>query len=747
MKLTPRLTLVFILYATALLISVGMLAYNSGRNSLRDATISELQATALEKEAALNRWIEEKQSDLATLSESPTTLREATILLTAFRNSVESSTARDRLVTYLQPRVENGEFLDVSMLHPETGQVLASTNPAEEGKFRENRPYFLYGRDGPYIQNLYYSLATQSITMTASAPLLTKDGQLLGVLTAHLDLTEMNDIFKRRTGLHQTDDAYLVNTSSLFVTQPRFILNPAVLQRGIHTEDVRHCLQQESGVIEAPDYRGTPSIAVYRWLPERGLCMTVKLDQSEAYRPARAFGGTILLSSLVALMAAAVLAVGLSRSVTEPILTLQAGATRFGKGELDMRLPEASQDELGNLAREFNKMAEALSEQQTHLRRRAEQFFNLTLDLLCILSLDGRLIELNPAWQRLLGYRREQLSEHLLTDIVHPDDLTIVTSALQEVRNGQVSGRFEARCRHMEGNYHWLAWVVVISPQEELLYAAAHDVTERRLAEDQLRRQAQELERSNSELEQFAYVASHDLQEPLRIVSSYVQLLARRYKGRLDQDADEFIAYAVEGANRMKSLIIDLLAYSRVGTRGKEFEPVAMEEVYERATQNLKLAMEDSAATITRDPLPVVLADNLQMVQLVQNLIANAIKFRGTVPPQIHVGVRRQAENWLFFVRDNGIGIDPQYAERIFVIFQRLHNRDEYPGTGIGLAICRKIVERHGGQIWVESQVGQGATFYFTLQPSEDLLPETLTPEAAKQRSRDSVADRATDLI
>lgn len=747
MKLTPRLAFVFILYATALLTSVGVLAYSSGRNSLRDAAISELQATALEKEAALNQWIDEKQSDLASLAESPTTHREATIVLAASSDSVENRTARDRLLAYLQPRVKNGEFLNVSMLHPKTGEVLASTNPAEEGKFRENRPYFIYGREGPYLQNLYYSLDTQSIAMTVSAPLRAESGQLLGVLSAHLDLTAMNDIFKRRTGLHDTDDAYLVNTSSLFVTQPRFILNPAVLQRGVHTEDVRRCLQQENGVIEAPDYRGIPSIAVYRWLPDRNLCITVKLDQSEAYAPARAFGGTILLSSLVALLVAAVLAVGLSRSVTEPILALQAGATRFGKGELEARLAEGSRDELGDLAREFNRMAEALAEQQTHLRRRAEQFFNLTLDLLCILSLDGRLIELNPAWQTILGYRRAHLSGRLLTDAVHPDDLPAVTSALQDVRSGQPSSRFEARCRHRDGNYRWLAWVVVISPQEELLYAAAHDVTERRLAEDHLRAQAEELERSNSELEQFAYVASHDLQEPLRIVSSYVQLLARRYKGRLDQDADEFIAYAVEGANRMKSLINDLLTYSRVSTRGKEFAPVAMEEIYERAIQNLALAIEDSAATITRDTLPVVMADNLQMVQLLQNLIANAIKFRGPQSPRIHVGVRRQAENWLFFVRDNGIGIDPQYAERIFVIFQRLHNRDEYPGTGIGLAICRKIVERHGGQIWVESQVEQGATFYFTLQPAEHLPPATGTPETTKPRARDSVADRATDLI
>jgi PAS domain S-box-containing protein len=746
-KLTPRLALVFIIYAMALLVSVGLLAYSNGRASLREATVSELQATALEKEEALSSWVEEKQADVEALAANPTTIREASILLTAFRNSRDSRVARDRLVANVEPRVANGEFLEISLLHPETGQVLASTNPAEEGKFREDRPYYLNGKKAPLVDDLYYSISLQSVAMTAAAPLRGLNGESVGVVTAQLDLTEMNDILKRRTGIRETDDAYLVNTSSLFATQPRFILDPAVLQRGVHTADVQRCLQQQSGVAEVIDYRNVPSIAVYRWLPERNLCMIVKLDQTEAYAPARAFGGTILLSSLVALLAAAVLAVGLARSVTRPILALQTGASRFGHGDLDVRLSETSRDELGGLAREFNKMAETLAEQQTHLRRRAEQFFNVTLDMLCTISLDGRLIDLNPAWEPILNYKPLELTGHLLTELVHPEDLPIVNTALRRLIHGGESSRFEARYRHKDGAYRWLAWAIAISPQDEIVYGAARDVTERHQAEETLRQQAEELERSNRELEQFAYVASHDLQEPLRIVSSYMQLLARRYQGKLDQDADEFIGFAVEGANRMKSLITDLLAYSRVGTRGKELIPVEMEDALARATRNLRLAIQDSGAIIAHDDLPVVLADPLQMTQLLQNLIGNAIKFRGPKAPRIHVGVRRRDQHWLFFVRDNGIGIDPQYAERIFVIFQRLHNRDEYPGTGIGLAICRKIVERHGGEIWVESKPGNGATFYFTLQPVEHLPPSTSEADTARRPARDSVADRATDLI
>jgi len=241
------------------------------------------------------------------------------------------------------------------------------------------------------------------------------------------------------------------------------------------------------------------------------------------------------------------------------------------------------------------------------------------------------------------------------------------------------------------------------------------DVTERQQAEHALADKARELARSNTELEQFAYVASHDLQEPLRMVSSYTQLLARRYKGKLGSDADEFIGYAVDGATRMQRLIQDLLAYSRVGTKGRDFEPTDCEGLLDRVLGDLKVAIKESGAVVTHDPLPTVTADGTQLGQLLQNLIGNAIKFRNQEPPLVHVSSKRDGKEWILSVRDNGIGIDHQYAERIFVIFQRLHKREEYQGTGIGLAVCKKIVERHGGRIWVESNSDKGATFYFTL--------------------------------
>jgi PAS domain S-box-containing protein len=234
------------------------------------------------------------------------------------------------------------------------------------------------------------------------------------------------------------------------------------------------------------------------------------------------------------------------------------------------------------------------------------------------------------------------------------------------------------------------------------------DITARKRAVDELRR-------SNAELEQFAYVASHDLQEPLRTVAGMVQLLQRRYQGQLDDRADEYIHYAVDASGRMQKLICDLLDFSRVDRKGQSFEPTPLEEVVQIALANLQAATAESQAQITVDPLPVVKADGGQLVQVFQNLLGNAIKFRGEQPLAIHIGVQKIENGWQFAVQDNCIGIDPQYFERIFLLFQRLHTRRKYPGTGIGLALCKKIIERHGGKIWIESAINQGATFFFTL--------------------------------
>lgn len=251
--------------------------------------------------------------------------------------------------------------------------------------------------------------------------------------------------------------------------------------------------------------------------------------------------------------------------------------------------------------------------------------------------------------------------------------------------------------------------------EEEIrnLNAELERKVEERTAE--LAERAKDLERSNMELQQFAYVASHDLQEPLRTIASFTQLLAKRYADKLDDKAREFIGFAVDGSKRMQTLINDLLSFSRVGTQGKALASVRCDAVLDTVLRSLKRAIEESGTVITRDPLPAVFADELQLGQLLQNLVANAIKFKGDRPPRVHVGAERNGRGWKIFVRDNGIGIAPEHSERIFVIFQRLHTKTQYAGTGIGLAICKKIAERHGGRIWVEAAPEGGSIFCFTI--------------------------------
>jgi len=261
---------------------------------------------------------------------------------------------------------------------------------------------------------------------------------------------------------------------------------------------------------------------------------------------------------------------------------------------------------------------------------------------------------------------------------------------------------------------------IMLSPltnsEEVLVTAAIRDITARKQSEVLLELKMAELSRSNEELAHFADTASHDLQEPLRMVSSYTQLLARRYKGKLDEDADEFIGFAVDGASRMQRLIQDLLVYSRVGTKGKELLDISSENALQLAVRNLGGMIADSGALVTHDPLPEVCADEIQLIQLFQNLVANAIKYQKPGVPTVHVSAARDFDNkWIFSVADNGLGIEPQYFDRIFGMFQRLHKREEFSGTGIGLAICKKIVERHGGTMSVESQFNHGSTFRFGL--------------------------------
>jgi PAS domain S-box-containing protein len=380
----------------------------------------------------------------------------------------------------------------------------------------------------------------------------------------------------------------------------------------------------------------------------------------------------------------------------------------------------------GGTLRGFSEITRDLSEtKESEARYRG--LMEAAPDAMVVVNQSGEIVLLNLQAEKQFGYRRDELLGQKVTNII-PEGFAerLIADGLRSAEEAlaqQIGTGIELTARRKDGSEFPME--LMLSPLASgggiLVTVAIRDITMRRAAEALLLQKVEELYRSNEELQQFAYIASHDLQEPLRMVASYTTLIARRYKGKLDADADDFIAFAVEGAKRMQRLIQDLLTYSRVGSKGGELFPTSSEESLAQAIRNLRGALEESGALVTHDPLPVVLADEMQLIQLFQNLVGNAIKYRRGSAPTVHVdAVPCGGRKWLFSVRDNGLGIEPQYFEKIFGMFQRLHKREEFAGTGIGLAICKKIVDRHGGAISVESVIGAGSTFRFQMANAEE---------------------------
>ncbi|HHT9134099.1 MAG TPA: sensor histidine kinase [Candidatus Avalokitesvara rifleensis] len=581
--------------------------YLSARSTLKRETMDWLTAVAESKKAHVLEFLEAKKGRAIDFSSDG-----------FIRDSLEKISHgeflnRDEVVSTLNTHLSvNKKPLDTAIAAVAVvnmdGNVVASTSEKWLGDDISDQAIYQQivkkGYGDTYIDQPSYSPVLGINSIPISAPLTTKAmSENIGVIVNYYDLAALSEIATNRTGLGETGEVYIVDGDGTMLTESRFI-DGAPLRQKVYTEPVSKIAEggaEMAGVYS--DYRGVPVVGASRYIPEYGWILLSEMDESEAFTPIRTLGIVVLVVGLVAAAAAAGVGIVFSTSVSRPIKRLTDATRRFAGGDLGARTEVTRRDEIGDLAKSFNAMAQGL-----------------------------------------------------------------------EV-----------------------------------------EITEHKLAEGKLSRTVTDLERSNAELQQFAYVASHDLQEPLRMVASYTQLLARRYKGNLDADADEFIAFAVDGANRMQTLINDLLQYSRVGTRGKPFELTNTKTVLDQTVSNLDVAIKESGAVITHDTLPTVMADATQLTQVFQNLISNAIKFRSKETPRVHVSAKEKENEWVFSVRDNGIGIDPQYFDRIFVIFQRLHGKTEYPGTGIGLAVSKRIVERHEGRIWVESKEGKGSTFYFTI--------------------------------
>ncbi len=429
----------------------------------------------------------------------------------------------------------------------------------------------------------------------------------------------------------------------------------------------------------------------------------------------------VLFLIVLLILNALLLSSKLQELISKPILQLAKLTKNVSKGDFAQKIEIKSNDEMSELADSFNNMTRDLQTSRNNLLSAKDYIDNIIkslIDTLIVTDPNGTIKMINKSALDMLGYSHNEIIGQKLSVIFPQEDLPKDERLIDTFIKRKFVSKAEVRYQTKTGEIIpvSISSTVLKDINDEIdgIVFVAQDISDYKRAE-QLARSSEALERSNKELEQFAYVASHDLQEPLRMISSYVQLLKRRYGEDLDSDANEFIDFAVDGAERMKTLIQDLLAFSRVGTNGEEFQTISAQAILDEVLSNLEISINEKSAVITSDPLPELVVDRTQILQLFQNLITNAIKFSGDKTPELHIDVIDNYTEWLFCFNDNGIGIDEKYSEQIFVIFQRLHGIGEYPGTGIGLSIAKRIVERHGGRIWVESEPGKGSSFKFTI--------------------------------
>jgi len=645
------------------------------------------------------------------------------------------------------------------------GKVLASSEPAAVGRSVAAEPYFrdMFSNRAPNqdwgVSDLLEDPAGGQPTFVIARRIVDDKKVVRGIMIAEIEAGELGDL-----ALPLSREAE--GACTVFDRQGRMAYSDLPeLRTHLDWRDddpllsaVLDTRAESSGTFVSP-IDGQRRIAAR--VPVPGIGWVVG-----AGRPLRAAMAGIYRGLWIALglnlaigAVSAAVAAAFGRRIVRQLGRLQQHAQAVGRGDLSHRTEIAGIAELGELAAAFNRMGEDLHRAREEQSMVLEAFFKHSMTCLVFLDREFNFLRVNQTYAKACRRDASEFPGHNHFEFYpHAENEAIFREVVRSKTPYHAVAKPFTFPDHPEWGTTYWDWTLVpilnAAGEVEFLIFALDDVTERKRAEEELneyrqhleelvkqrtrelelsnqqlqkeiaerrraaealKRAADELARSNRELEQFAYVASHDLQEPLRVVTGYLQLIQRRYQDKIDSDADQFIHYAVDGAARMQQLITDLLDYSRVGTQGRPFAPTSVEAVLDKVLVNLQMIVRDTDAAVTRDPLPTVLADETQLIQLFQNLIGNGIKFRSGRRPEIHVSARQEEGRWLLSVRDNGIGIDPQYWEQIFVIFQRLHTRQKYSGTGIGLAICKRIVERHGGRIWLESRPGEGSTFCFTI--------------------------------
>ncbi|WP_166244475.1 ATP-binding protein [Paenibacillus turpanensis] len=677
---------------------------------LKEEAVEQIRFSTEQHHAFIDHWYEHRMADIRSLAK-----------LDWLNNPNEVS---QFLRSYSR---EKSEFEFITFFD-QNGEGFISTFEAAQyrGKHVRDRDYFkaaIKGED--YSSDVVMNRVTNAPVMIFATPLRDPSGDIRGIVSGGIKMEFVNELINHFQ-LGQTGEMLLVNKHGQLLTIPRLSGELSERPRILETKVSDSFL---SSVVSAQayshtDYRGKEVYGIGDWTNDKKWIVIGKIDRSEVMKPFLTRMIYMTLGLLVFLIIFIILIFRVSKTVERPLQKLVTGTGYISGGDYSYRILsqalKSAPIEMVRLVEHFNMMAAALESKESLLEQSRQRIYSLVdynRDAVYALDTQGRFTDLNQACSQLTGYSMEELNMTVFSALMVKSELPNANRIFQRTLEGS-SMDFETTILHKEGhklNLHVTSIPIKVNGEVVGVYGIAKDITAVKHAQSKLAYQAKELERSNRDLQQFAYIASHDLQEPLRMISSYLQLLEKRYKDQLDQDAIDFIWYAVDGSKRMQTLINDLLAYSRVETKGKSFDKVDMGEVVKKASQNLQKSVEEKSASIHYSNLPLICADHTQMLQLLQNLISNGIKFTTVSQPEIRISAIEHEGAWEFAVQDNGIGIAEEHVSRIFEIFQRLHTRAEYPGTGIGLAICKKIVERHNGTIWVESVEGAGTTFRFTI--------------------------------
>lgn len=664
--------------------------YRAQKETTKRVRYGDLSGIASLKVNEISRWRKERLADADVISNSQFIIRGLNQWLT----SPTSAEVRQTILDWMTSLRTNFDYRSILLLDPQ-GSVRLSVSDDRDRRSVDGFVQALATEASRtrrvILSDLHSDKGGNDIYLDLVVPLVIREGsdtRSCGTLLLRIDPRHfLYPLIQSWPTPSQTAETLIVRREGndvVYLNELRHMKNTALTLRMPLSErqlPAAMAARGEEGIIEGLDYRGVPVLAAVQKIPDSPWSLVAKVDSVEIHASLRE---RLLFTTL--LVAALIAVAGVSLGFV----------WRHQHAQYYRRQYEAEARHNVLLAR------------YEYLTRHAN-------DSILLLDHQGRIVEANERAVASYGYTRDELLQLRIGDL-RAQTTSAVDAEMQTASdvNGSV---FETRHRRKDGT----VFPVEVSSRtvevegEGFFQEIIRDITERKRAEERLKRALADLKRSNKELEQFAYVASHDLQEPLRKVASFTELLARRYKGKLDQDADRFIDYIVDGAKRMHTLINDLLAYSRVGTTTEKYVRTDCNEVMTQVLADMHQTIRESGATVAYDNLPVVTADPSQIGRVFQNLIANAIRFRRDEPPRIHVSARPEGKGWIFSVSDNGMGIEPEFFDRIFVMFQRLHTRAEYPGTGIGLAICKKIIERHGGHMWLESEVGKGSTFYFTI--------------------------------